>query len=117
MPKQIKTNQYGNLPKAALAKLRGKPDIFIGAIKTKSGEVINGVWQRPYIRPDQKVRGKSTVPKGANTTGKLKLLIRFADAQTVKKKWGYHARAKSVIAATFNTEFTKAMAKAMESGR
>src|SRR5260363_388069 len=50
------------------------------ARKTKRGERMGGVWQRPYLRPNPKRRGRSKVPAGSNTTGRLKLLVRFGDA-------------------------------------
>ncbi|TCG02838.1 hypothetical protein BZM27_52900, partial [Paraburkholderia steynii] len=40
-------NQYGNFCKTALKRLQARPDIFIGSIKTSSGETIGGVWRRP----------------------------------------------------------------------
>jgi hypothetical protein len=48
-PKNIKLDQYGQLPKNILAKLKARPDIFIGPVKTSSG-TVNAVWQRPYYR-------------------------------------------------------------------
>lgn len=121
VPKGTPTNQYGNLPKAVLARLKGRTDVFIGPVKTKNGDVINGVWQRPYIRDNQKLRGMSRmhglVNAKTNTTGKLKLLIRFTDTQEVTKHLGYMARAKVCVAAHFNEEFSRAMTQAMASMR
>jgi hypothetical protein len=116
-PKGSPTNQYGNLPRNLIARLKGRADIFIGPVKTKSGEVINGVWQRPFIRANQNIRGKSKVGKGANTGGALKLLVRFTDPKAVTKHLGYRARAKLCIDTNFNAEFSTAMAQAMASAR
>lgn len=114
VPKAAPTNQYGNLPKSLLARLKGRSDIFIGPIKTKSGEVINGVWQRPMpVAPLAGRRGQ----RGANRTDHLKLLVRFTDAQEVTKHLNYMARAKLVIATHFNAEFAAAMTKAMASAK
>lgn len=115
VPKGAATNQYGNLPKNLLARLKGRADIFIGPVKTKKGEIINGVWQRPHIRMFDKIRGKSGLGRGYNTTGQLKLLIRFTDAPEVTKHLNYRARAKLVIATHFNAEFAAAMSKAIAS--
>lgn len=113
-PKGAQTNQYGNLPRNLVARLKSRADIFIGAIKTKSGEVVNGVWQRPAAAPA--MAGRRT-PRGANHTGQLKLLVRFTDPEPVTQHLDYRARAKRVIAAQFNAEFSSAMTKALASAR
>lgn len=112
VPKGATTNQYGNLPKALLARLKGRSDVFIGPIKTKSGEVVNGVWQRPM--PTAALAGRRG-QRGVNRTDQLKLLIRFTDAQEVTKHLNYRARARLVIATHFNAEFAAAMSKAIAS--
>lgn len=115
-PKGISLNQYGQLRKGALAALKGRRDIFIGPVKTRSG-VVNGVWQRPFIRANQKIRGKPKVPRGSNTSGKLKLLIRFGEAIPVGKHLGYMSRATAMVNANFKREMGKALARAMATAR
>lgn len=119
-PKNIKLDSYGQLPRKALARLKARKDIFIGPVKTKSG-VVNGVWQRAYHRPKGSERGRSRqggeVRRGANTTGRLKLLIRFGDALTVKKRLNYRSQARALIDRRFNALFTEAMSKALASAR
>ena len=112
----VPLNQYGNLARNKLKQLQGRSDIFIGKVKTKSGETIDGVWQRPAVRLNQPVRGKSKALPG-NMTGRLKLLVRFGDAIPVRQHLGYRERAKKVIEANFNAEFGKALAKAMASAK
>lgn len=113
-------NQYGNLPRRKLEQLKARPDVFIGKVKTSIGE-IDGVWQRPYIRGNQKIRGKSRklgwMARGANTTGHLKLLIRFADAHPAKQQWGYRARAVRVATARFDPVIGKALSRAIASAK
>lgn len=119
-PKDIKLDQYGQLPQRALQRLKARSDIFIGPVKTKAG-VINGVWQRPYIRQNQMIRGQSRkqsrLPRGANTTGKLKLLIRFGDALPVKKQLNWGAHAKAIVARRFNAVFGAALGRAIAGAR
>lgn len=114
-PKAAQTNQYGNLPRNLVARLKNRADIFIGAVKTKSGEVVNGVWQRPMPAPS--MAGRRARGRGANHSGHLKLLVRFTDPKPVTQHLDYRARAKRVIAAQFDTEFSAAMAKALASAR
>lgn len=117
----VALNQYGNLSRNKLNQLKGRPDVFIGKVKTKSGEVIDGVWQRPYIRDNQKLRGSSRkhglVNAKTNTTGRLKLLLRFGDAMPVRQHLGYRSRAKTVVAASIEAEWSRALAQAMRSAR
>ena len=119
-PKNIKLDSYGQLPRKALARLKARKDIFIGPVKTKSG-VINGVWQRAYHRPKGSERGRShqggEVRRGANTTGRLKLLIRFGDALAVNKRLNYRSHARALIDRRFNALFSEAMGKALASAR
>ena len=119
-PKNIKLDSYGQLPRKALARLKARKDIFIGPVKTKSG-VINGVWQRAYHRPKGSERGRSRqggeVRRGANTTGRLKLLIRFGDALAVNKRLNYRSHARALIDRRFNALFSEAMGKALASAR
>lgn len=114
-------NQYGNLTKSMLARLKGRSDVFVGKVKTKNGEVISGVWQRPYIRANQKVRGVSRrnglVNHTTNTTGRLKLLMRFGDEMPVKQHLNYRVRAKQTINAIFDAELSKAMTEALATAK
>jgi hypothetical protein len=116
-PKNVALNQYGNIPKGKLASLKGMPDVFVGTIKTKSGQSISGVWQRPYLRPAGAKRGKGRVPKRANTTGKLNLLIRFGDALPVTQHLPWRETAQKVIDANFQPVFRAALARAMATAR
>ncbi|MBV2180903.1 MAG: hypothetical protein KUL86_06660 [Castellaniella sp.] len=132
-PKDIKLNQYGNLPKAALARLKAKPGVFIGPVTLKNGETINGVWQRPMLRGNDAAIGKgmtvrqrqkllrgkhgTVVPRGANTTGKLKLLIRFGDALPVKQHLGFIDVAQRTVAQNFQRDFEVAFDEAIRTAR
>lgn len=118
-------DQFGNLPRNFLKRLKGRSDIFIGKIKTKSG-MVDGVWQRtvdqgaavPVARVgrDGKVRmGKTR--KSTNTSGHLKLLVKFTDAHQVRQHLGWFEVAKRVVNREFNREMGKALAKAIATAR
>jgi hypothetical protein len=119
-PKDVRLDQYGQLPQRMLQRLKARTDVFIGPVKTKDG-IVNGVWQRPYIRQSQSVRGVSKkqgrLPRGANTTGKLKLLIRFGDALPVNKHLNYRSRAQALVGRRFNAVFGAALARAVATAR
>lgn len=97
-----KVNQYGNLPRTTLARLKGKPNVFIGKVQTKDG-VVDGVWQR-----GKKTRGKS---------GGLKLLMKFEDAHDVRQHLDYRGVGKRVVHAVFPRELDRAVAKALATAR
>lgn len=114
-------DQYGNLPRNFLAKIKGRSDIFVGAVKTKHG-VIKGVWQRATedggkastsrVGKDGKVKVRKT-SKGLNTSGGLKLLVQFADAHPVKQRLHWFDLASKLVDDSVNQEFGKALGKAL----
>ncbi|SIT43682.1 conserved hypothetical protein [Paraburkholderia piptadeniae] len=111
-------NKYGNLSTTTLNRLKGRPDIFVGTIKTRSGESIGGVWQRPAPTKVIRTPGvKSKALRGQNQSGHLKLLIRFGDARPVRQHLDFGGRAQTVVQRAFAVEFGKALAKAVATRR
>lgn len=111
-------NQYGNFSRSALKRFEGRPDVFIGSVKTKSGESIGGVWQRPAAVQTVKTRGKRGVAlRGINQTGHLKLLVRFGDARPVKQHLEFGERAFETVDEYFAIEFAAAMARAIATAK
>lgn len=101
-PKKIRLDQYGQLPRKVLNRLKARRDVFIGPVKSKSG-TVNGVWQR--------------IPAKRKQPAHLKLLIRFGDSLAVNKRLNYRSRAKALVDRRFNAVFSEAMSKAMASAR
>ncbi|MPW16919.1 hypothetical protein GCT13_08240 [Paraburkholderia sp. CNPSo 3157] len=110
-------NQYGNFSKTALKRLQARPDIFIGNIKTSSGETIGGVWRRPPSARVTKVRGKRGSVVQGSPRGHLKLLVRFGDARPVRQHMEFGERAFEVVDATFEREFDTAMREAIATAK
>lgn len=116
-PKNVALNQYGNLPRNMMARLKGLPGVFVGEVQTKHGPV-SGVWQRPTPVPvAAKGQKRVRLPRGANVTGKLKLLIRFGDALPVKERLNWAPLARAVVAFNYAPQFNKAMACALATAR
>lgn len=111
-PKNIKLDKFGQLPRNILAKLKARPDVFIGKVKTAGGEV-NGVWQRIPAKKAGRRRGVAREAQAAH----LKLLIRFGDALPVNKHLNYRSRAQALINRRFKSVFSKSMADAMATAR
>lgn len=101
-PRDVRLNQYGNLPRNLLKRFKGRSDVFIGPLKTKHG-MVNGIWQRIAPAP-----GKP---------GGLKLILKFEDAHPVRQHLGYRDLAKAVVARTFNREFGRSLAQALASAK
>jgi hypothetical protein len=125
-PKNIALNAYGQLPRGTIEKLKGRPDVFIGAVRLKNGETINGIWQRPtdtkrvtLLNGRGKRLGKLNRLKRTdeNPRGKLKLLIRFGDALPVQKQLNYGRHAQAVVNRYLAYDFEVALQKAMASAK
>lgn len=117
-PKDIGLNQYGQLPRGIMAKLRGRKDIYIGVIKTAKGS-INGVWQRLDVSRNGGVRRKRVARGGVfdQKLGALKLLIRFGDALPVKKRLNWGRRAKQIVDQWIDKDLSAALAAARQTAR
>lgn len=125
-PKNIPLNAYGQLPRGIVDKLKGRPDVFIGAVRLKNGDTINGIWQRPtdtkrvtLLNARGKRLGKLNRLKSTddNPRGKLKLLIRFGDALPVKKQLNYGKRAREIVNRYLAQDFDAALKKAMATAK
>ncbi|QNB13446.1 hypothetical protein G5S35_17610 [Paraburkholderia tropica] len=111
-------NQYGNFSKGALQRMGSRPDVFVGSVKTKSGQSIGGIWQRPENTKVVKRAGKRGVAlRGVNTSSHLKLLVRFGDAMPVRRHLEFGDRALEVVDEHFAAEFDKAMARAISTAK
>lgn len=104
VPKNFKTNTYGNIGKGKIKSLLKKPNVFQGTIKG-----IPGVWQRPK-RGARRKGGSGTV----GATG-LTLLIAY-EPKTVHslKPFTYYKFAKHYVARNLQKEVKKGLANAIK---
>lgn len=124
-PRDLQTNQYGNIPRNKIASLKGRPGVFIGTVTFRSGQSVAGVWQRGQRGTQRKVgrRGGRYGAKGKlNDYGvgqktSLKLLIQFTAPAQVTQRLGYFQRAADVVKASWRHEFDSALAKALSTSR
>lgn len=126
VPKQVALNQYGNLARGKLAQLKGRSDIFIGAVTfRKSGQTISGVWQRPLVgkRRDGTrgtkgaTRGKNTASADSGANTGLKLLVRFEDTTEAPKHLPFIETARAYVASNARREFEASLRKAFATAR
>lgn len=108
-PKDIRLDQYGQLPRNIMKRLAARPDIFIGSIDTKHGKVA-GVWQR--LKAPKRGRGAKGKP-----AQHLKLLIRFGEALPVHKQLGFVARGAAVVRAQGAEAMRAAVERALRTAR
>ena len=120
-------DRYGNLPRGLIAKLKTRTDVFIGKVKTKDG-MVSGVWQRSTDegakvgvmrrrRDGSMVLGKTG--KSLNSTGRLKLLIRFSDAHPIaqKNRLHWHDIAAATVLRTADLELARGIAQALRTAK
>lgn len=126
VPQAVGVNQYGNLARGKLAQLKGRSDVFVGAVTfRKSGQTISGVWQRPLVgtRRDGTrgtkgaTRGGKTASADAATNTGLKLLIRFGDTTPAPKHLPFAEAARTYIASNAKREFALAIRQALATAR
>lgn len=118
------TDQYGNLPRNLLSRLKGRPDIFIGTVKTKSGPV-DGVWQRIIVSAGgtavpTHIRHRGTWLAGQRATNErhsLRLLIRFSDPIPVKTRYPFGQAAIATVKRMFPGELRRQLALAIRTAR
>jgi hypothetical protein len=107
-PVNIPLNAYGNIPKGEMKQYMGRPDVYVGTIRGKDGKLINGVFQRESV-----VVGRRKPGKRANVTGRLRILIRFADAHDATQHLDWFVVAEKLVRAEFKRELTKQLSLAL----
>lgn len=116
-PKNVPLNKYGNLSRNALSSLKTRPDVFIGKVKTSKG-VIDGVWKRSVSIKAAKSMGKNGRKLSkANTSGRLKLLIRFGDALPTKQHLDFGGTAQGIVKKFLSQDFRAAMDYAIKTAK
>lgn len=117
-----RVNQYGNLPRNKIEQLKSRPDVFVGAVKTKSGKVINGVWQRVTDTKrvtllNAKGRKLGGLNRAKNGVGHLKLLIEFTPPKEVSQHLGWFELAKKIAKQEMPAALKRELAAALRSAR
>ena len=108
-PVNYTKNQYGNVNRNTIKRLRGKSNIYIGKIGG-----VNGVWERTPVQKNIRKRKNGIVQQ---QKPKLKLLFVFDDAHEATQHWGYFDRAQKIINRDFNKVFGKSLSRAIATSK
>ena len=91
-PAEIRLDRYGNLPRSALARLRGRKDTFSANING-----IGGIWKRQR--------------------NGVKLLVKFEQQREVKKIFDFERSVRESVARRWQRNFDRALADALRTAR
>jgi hypothetical protein len=106
------TNQYGNIPRNLLARLRGRPDVFVGRVKG-----VDGVWQRLTVKQGQRHARRLGLKSTPSSAPRLKLLIRFSDPVEVKTRYRFGEATLRVARQMIGPELQRQLRKALTAAR
>ncbi|MBP0492862.1 hypothetical protein [Roseomonas indoligenes] len=94
IPRAIRRNVFGNMPRRALATAKARKDVFVG--KSEGG--TGGFWRRL-------------------ADGALQPLAVFVPSAKYKPRLGFQARTAKVVRATLAPAFREQLAKAIATAR
>ena len=107
IPKGVKLNKFGNMPKGKIQKLLAKPNTFEATIKG-----VSGIWERGHYTK----RGNwSSAGKRRSTA--IKLLVRYVPKADYDKRYPYYEIIHGVVANRFNRNFDQAWRKALATAK
>lgn len=92
-PAIIRLNQYGNIPNKAIARLKAKPNVFVGTVNG-----IGGFWQRP----------------SRDGRAGLTLLARFDGPKAVEPHPFFYPAIDDVLRRRFSRLLSDALGEALE---
>lgn len=112
IPAAQRTNVYGNIPRGAIRRLRGRTDIVIGGTR-KTKHLPPGIYQRVgQSRFTPKGRRRSNPkPKG------LKLLIRIEPAAAYRPRFGFRHTVTAVVRRDVRRNIAREIVKAFATAR
>jgi hypothetical protein len=110
IPVDARTDQYGQLPKGAIARLFAQPGNFV---KTIHG--ISGLWQ---AKPPTEAAKRKAAKRGVVTPRpKLKLLLKFGVNKPVTERIDFQKRAESFVAMRLASAMSEAIARTLSTMR
>ncbi len=118
VPIDIALNRYGNIPRGAIQRYKGRTDVFVGHVRMKSGHVIGGVWQRlPPGTQRARIGRYRDLPARPYKPGRLRLLVEFEYPKEVRTHLNFIERAHRIIAVEIAPELRRQLDSAMKTAR
>ncbi len=93
IPGAIALDAYGNIPRGALARLKGRKNVFVGTVKG-----VTGFWQRGPFRS-------------------LRLLVALRPRAAYRPRFGWHGMVEQLVGSAFAPALDKRLTEALETAR
>lgn len=113
-------NQYGNISRGAIGKLRSKPNVFVSKQSGKTKHLPPGIYERVGVKSRKGLgskRGrKVTTGRGKQAT-RLNLLIAFERQAKYAPRFRFHERVSKIAQAKVRANIEASIAEAMRTMR
>lgn len=120
VPVGQRLNQYGNISRGAIARFRGKPNVFVSKESGKTKHLRPGIYERVGVRSKKGLgsqRGrKVTTGRGKQAT-RLNLLVAFERKAKYAPRFRFAERVKKIALAKVQGNLRSSISEAMRTMR
>lgn len=113
-------NQYGNISRGAISRLRSKPNVFVSKQKGKTKHLTPGIYERVGVRSKKGLGSKRgrpiTTGKGKQKT-RLNLLVAFERQAKYQPRFKFQERVTKIARAKVKSAIEAGIAEAMRTMR
>lgn len=113
-------NQYGNISRGAIAKLRAKPNVFVSKETGKTGHLPPGVYERVGVKSKKGLgskRGRTVTTGRGKQKTRLNLLVAFERQARYEPRFRFSERVMKIARDTIQRELQVSIADAMRTMR
>jgi hypothetical protein len=113
-------NQYGNISRGALAKVRAKPNVFVAKGKGKTKHLPPGLYERLDVRSKKGLgsrRGRKVTTGRGNQKSRLSMLVAFERQARYQPRFRFGERVIKIARDTIQRELQVSIADAMRTMR
>lgn len=125
IPVAQRVNQYGNIARGALGRVRQQPGVFVSNGQGRTAHLRPGIYLRPTVgtRRDgskgskgpvrQGGKGKAIGGRAARGATGLKLLVEFERTAVYQPKFGFRDRVTKIVNANLKANIAASITEAM----
>lgn len=106
VPKNMKTNKYGNIVRGKIQKLLGDKDRYFSGVPKGITEGGEGIWERMPANSKRKRPG-----------GKIRMVIAWEEQAMYQKRFPFESIVTKTIRTNFRRRFTDSLGLALKSAR